>query len=460
MTVAALQALAILAAGFALFRLWRAALPAELWLRRVVAAGFLVRAVGGQLLFWISWAQLPLLPRLQSGNGLWFFALDAVSYFARAAAASSDGLTAIARLSSAEPAVVYVQLLAVATWLFGAVTSTALLVNLFCYLGCVALLRRWTSSAIAITAISFSPSFVLWSLQPLKESLFQLLVVAFVCACAAWQRAWTHPPRWRNVAALGATLALVLAALSGVRWYVAVVVLAVTLPFLLAVALRARARKGIALAAAAAVALLLSRALLAGGGTQVPPPIVELLTPSTSFATMAQLPSLVGSQLGGARDALEAQGGGTVIQPPPRPLVTPLATTLPVAPAPTNPPHARVATGAAAMLLPRVIGQALGLFHIPGGRGFLWLTDVDTLAFDLALCLAVAAIATRFRAARRDPLVWMLAALTLLIGGALAYSVTNFGTLFRLRQTVYLGVILLPAALRLLDDSMTRRLAD
>ncbi|HYC92329.1 MAG TPA: nuclear transport factor 2 family protein [Thermoanaerobaculia bacterium] len=575
--IAALQLLATAAAGVALFRLWRAALPPQLWLQRVVAAGFLVRAVAGQVLFWISWARLPILPQLQAGNGLWFFGADALGYFANASAASSEGLAAIA-LMPPQPALVYVQLLALAAWLFGAVTATGLLLNLFCYLGCVALLRRWMhaheGAALAIIAISVSPSFVLWSLQPLKDTLFQLLVVAFVCTCAAWQRTWT----WR----LGALLVLVLAALSGVRWYVAFALLIVAVPFLFATA-----RKGLALGAAAVVALLLSRALLVGGRGQVPQPVVALLTPSTTFAAIAELPSLIG----GARDAFDAMGGRTVIQSPPWP-----RTTRPLAPpagsdetqiravvariadgwnrgdaeavlahfddapdveiwndgkrtaagseevraaygaatgeetvtitdvrvlidggtatasgrwqresragsvtfvlrrsggrwrvvrqttlaSPTEAdrrrprrlsvrasrPHSggetppqtaggtpavrfrwsRFATGAAAMVLPRAVGESLGLFHIGGGRGFLWLTDVDTLILDLALIAAIFVIATHFRAARRDPLFWMLVALTLLIGVPLAYSVMNFGTLFRLRETVYLGVILAPAA--------------
>lgn len=564
MMAAALQALATAAAGLALFRLWRAALPPQLWLQRVVAAGFLVRAVAGQLLFWISWAGLPFLPRLQAGNGLWFFGADAIGYFANASAASSEGLPAIARMPP-QPAVVYVQLLALATWLCGAVTSAGLLLNLFCYLGSVALLRRWMharegareGAAIAIAAISVSPALVLWSLQPLKDTLFQLLVVAFVCSCGAW----TGQPRWRQAALPGALLVLVLAALSGVRWYVAFALLVAAAPFLLATALRARERRALALGVAAAVALLLSRALLVGGGGQLPQPVVALLTPATTFAAMAELPSLVG----GARDAFDAIGGRTVIQPAPRPRpARPLAppagsdetqirevvarivdgwnrgdveailphfddapdveiwndgkraaagpeevrevygamtggeavtladvrvvvdggtatasgrwqranragsvtfalrhrdnrwrvarqttdatASAPAASRPARGHLARLAMGAAAMLLPRVLGEALGLFHVGGGRGFLWLTDVDTLVFDLALFVSIAAVAKRFRTARRDPLLWMLVALTLLIGVPLAYSVTNFGTLFRLRETIYLGVILLPAA--------------
>ena len=98
------------------------------------------------------------------------------------------------------------------------------------------------------------------------------------------------------------------------------------------------------------------------------------------------------------------------------------------------------------MTIPRLIGEPLGLFHIAGGRGLLWIAEADTLSFDLVLFVAIASIATRFRSAVRDPLTWMLVAMTLLLGVSLAYSVTNFGTLFRLRSAVYLGVILAPAA--------------
>jgi len=602
MTVALLQTLATIGEGFALFRLWRAALPPQLWLQRVVAVGFLTRAIAGQLLFWISWARLPLLPQLQAGNGAWFFGVDALGYFANASAASARGLVAIAQMPPSQPAVVYAQVLALATWLFGAVMSTGLLLNLFSYLGCVALLRRWTHAAVAISVISLSPSFVLWSLQPLKDTVFQLLVVAFVCACAAWQRAWLRawtsaPPHWRNAGALGALLVLLLAALSGVRWYVAFAMLIAAVPFLLATALRASRRRDVAVAAAIAIALLLSRALLAGGRGQVPQPIVDLLTPATTFAAIANLPSLAGNQLAGARDAFDTMGGRTVIQPPRRPSPTPrpltaagdeaqirevveriidgwnrgdaesivslfddapdveiwnggrrtaagpeevrelygaiaastegetvtiagvrvaidgaaatascqwqrrsrgqlvggsvtfvlrhrrdrwrvvrqttgtitsppegrtgfspplgrggraeAAPSVASSPAPRTPRRgriARLATGAAAMVLPRVVGEVLGLFHVGGGRGFLWLTDIDTIAFDAALFLSVAVVVRRFRAARRDPLVWMLVAFTLLIGVPLAYAVTNYGTLFRLRQTICLGVILAPAA--------------
>jgi hypothetical protein len=106
----------------------------------------------------------------------------------------------------------------------------------------------------------------------------------------------------------------------------------------------------------------------------------------------------------------------------------------------------RLLSGVSATVLPRTIGESLGLFHIAGGRGMLWFTELDTLIFDLSLLLAVAAVATHFRASVRNPLTWFVVMLTLLVGGPLVYSITNYGALFRLREMIYLGLLLIPLA--------------
>jgi len=106
----------------------------------------------------------------------------------------------------------------------------------------------------------------------------------------------------------------------------------------------------------------------------------------------------------------------------------------------------RFLTGSAVLVLPRVIGERLGLFHIGGGRGFLWFADVDTFAFDVILLFALLVLASRSRTTWRNPLTWLVLAITLLIFGPLAYSISNFGTLFRLREMIYLGLLLIPLA--------------
>ena len=90
-----LRSLLLFVFGIGLFFLWRAAEPSERWLKWIVAAGFLARAILGQALFWISWTRLPVLRSLQMGGGYWVFAQDATFYFPQAVAVAEKGLRAI-----------------------------------------------------------------------------------------------------------------------------------------------------------------------------------------------------------------------------------------------------------------------------------------------------------------------------------------------------------------------------
>jgi len=76
-----------------------------------------------------------------------------------------------------------------------------------------------------------------------------------------------------------------------------------------------------------------------------------------------------------------------------------------------------------------------------------WFTELDTVIFDLIVLCAAFALVLRRSVFWRNPLVWFLALLTLLAGLPLAYVVTNYGTLFRLREMIYIGLALTPLAL-------------
>ena len=100
------------------------------------------------------------------------------------------------------------------------------------------------------------------------------------------------------------------------------------------------------------------------------------------------------------------------------------------------------------MLVPRGIGQRTGLVEIGGGKGLWWFSDFDTIVFDVVALLAVCLTARWVRAASlRNPVFWLVAAVTVSIGVPLVYTVTNFGTLLRLREMIYLGLLLIPLAL-------------
>jgi hypothetical protein len=98
----------------------------------------------------------------------------------------------------------------------------------------------------------------------------------------------------------------------------------------------------------------------------------------------------------------------------------------------------------------------MGFFHIAGGREMLWFTELDTLIFDLSLLLAITIVILRFRASLRNPLTWLVLVLTVLVGGPLVYSITNYGTLFRLREMIYLGLLFTPLAVVTAAPARTR----
>ena len=599
--------LLLFAVSIGLFFLWRAAEPSERWLKWIVAAGFLARAFLGQALFWISWTHLPILRSAQTGDGYWVFAQDAARYFPQAVAVTEKGLRGIVFYDGGSTSASYIRLLACLITLLGSSTSVGLLLNLFCFLGTVALLVRWsraqpqarTTVSVAIAAISLSPSLVLWSLQPLKDSLFQLLFVAFVATCATWQRAWLSEGAWRTRASAGALLAVVLVVLAGIRWYFAGVLVAATSPFLLIVAFTARERKGISFGVAAVMIVILTQIVVLGAGTNMPRGLLALLTLRSAsvsqavHSTFAEIEQVRGRfESTPARTTIESgrrlpadttsPAATTTVEPvPPPPVISPPPASLPVparqftdADATTiralldelaaawnrcdvaramdlywrspeleivdttnvvrgweraaelyggacrslsgvrrtglrlagagdmaslsgrwdfttasgyeqtrvftmtmrrlpngewkvvrevfpSPPitvgsagpsrvasrEERLFVDAAAFVIPRGLGERLGLFEIGGGRGLLWFADIDTLIFDLALIFALRAVfAARAALPWRNPLTWLVLLTMLIVVVPLVYSVSNFGTLFRLREMIYLGLLLIAIA--------------
>ena len=106
-------------------------------------------------------------------------------------------------------------------------------------------------------------------------------------------------------------------------------------------------------------------------------------------------------------------------------------------------------TGAVAMLIPHALAQWLGMIDVGGGRGLWLFADLDTLVFDLVLLFtSVYCAATLHRKrARVTPLFVLLFLVFMVTAIPLAYSVSNFGTLFRLRQMLYALMALLPLTL-------------
>ncbi|HWW59930.1 MAG TPA: hypothetical protein VN181_01055 [Thermoanaerobaculia bacterium] len=364
---------------------------------RIVAAGFLIRAFAGQALFWISWLELPIARSLQLGNGLWFFALDGAGYMRYAASLSAR---------QTYPSHAFVEVLALFVAVFGNVASVAILLNCAAYLAMCALVVRLPHSREArdagvlfpLAALSFAPALILWSLQPLKDTYFFLLMTAMVWLSKRWSEAPRVP--------IAAAMLIVMYELTGVRWYVGVIMWAAFAIFIITNRHRARTLL---------LFLLLATAVRLGGANDLP------AIPRHGAATVVI----------DARRGFEATPGATTIAP-----ATPSA----AATAPPT-PAAAVRIGFAAAFLPRF----LGLVHIGGGRGLWVFAEIDTLAFDAVL---VFAIVYSIRNRRRiTPLFVFVLVVFVALAGPMIYTVTNFGTLFRLRGMLYVLAALLPLAL-------------
>ena len=483
-----LQLILTTAACFGLWRLCRAQ-PA------IVIAGFLIRAFVAQALFWISYLQLPIARSLQLGNGLWFFAVDGEFYLKDATKLAARGLTAILLLGDEFPSRFFVQVLSLFAGAFGGVASVAILLNCAAYLLTCAIVVRLCRNDVVLAAIAFSPASILFALQPLKDTLFMLLIVAMFAAFRRWEELWrAGGTRTQFLACAVAMLALVYG-LAGIRWYVAAIVCAAAAIFCVLAALPAR-RRGWAFAANAVLVVLLAQSVRLGA-LDLPPSYNRLLNPLTAVQWR---PAAAKAHIAAVRHGFETTPGATTIAtgtalapppattPPPRtppqptptrptpasptptqataPAPKPAPAPVPISkpapapvPAPQPPPQtvtSRVITGFAAMFLPRILAESLGIIRVGGGRGLWLFAEIDTIVFDLVLLYAIVHCTRSLRRGRaRMTATFVLCIIVLVMtAGPMLYTVNNFGTLFRLRLMVYYLAAILPITLRSETDAV------
>jgi hypothetical protein len=467
----ALRALVASAAGVALWAAWRgASRGGDPWATRIVTAGFLLRAVAGIALFWISYLRLPVMASHYLGGGFWVFALDSQYYMPLARAAASQGLLAIVTLDrGAWPSVSFLQILCLAQTLFGYVTSVGLLLNCACFLGGALALVRWSASLgpagrypglLALTVLSLHPSWILWSTQPLKDPLFGLLVIAWFYASRHW---FDHSVKtgagWRRVL-WALVLAAVIYELAGIRAYFALILwLALGAGLVLSLLQASPVRRWRRIVVGASLWILLSQVVVFSGGPLLPPTVRAVLMPYKSGGEVPEVGS-IGEQtkrvllrpLVALREGFVSSGGASQISgaaeegrqaarssPPATP---PLAS-----PAPTEEKSSNLLTGLAATFLPRAVGRRLGIFSIGSGGGVWTYVELDTLFFLFASVLSgLLTVRAAWHAGRTSPLAVQVLLSAFLIAAGLAYVVTNFGTLFRLREMILMPLSLAPLA--------------
>lgn len=507
-----LQILGGLAVGWGLLSLYR-------WIDRrhplgasIFAAGFVLRASLGIVLFWISWLDLRVLRSMHQGNGFWSLAPDAQLYMEIASRAAVDGLDTITRGS---PSPAYTT--AVALWmrLVGISPLSGMYLNLAAYSVLCALLvalwrprNEWRADLpliVMLVAFSFSPVLVIHGSQSLKDDVFGFVIalgavgVLFVVMPIVYGSRAIHAA-WAIAAGTVGWLAAVYYA-AGIRTYFAFFMLCSLAGVVALFSLRPRREVllrhvpiGIAACVLSAMAyqagagpydtylrLVLEVVRRAPDSASQPvetaagaPTTSQGEVSATSASPSEAAASADGSSEGaglvaaalnrvnGARRGFTNSGGGTNIvvggqsgtersefapeDRAPRQRVRRAEALVPETVAGYL---QRAAVGLATIFVPISLLQALSITNLTGGRGLLFVTDVDTLFIDLTLLATLALLYTRRDAVfRRLPYVAYL----LMLGGGtavlLAYVVTNFGTQFRLRMmaVVPLWLLLLATA--------------
>ena len=104
----------------------------------------------------------------------------------------------------------------------------------------------------------------------------------------------------------------------------------------------------------------------------------------------------------------------------------------------------RITAGLTAVIVPHFVAEPLGLIHIGGGRGLWAIVETDTLVFDVLLIVVLYYVFRGLpRGAWRNPSFWLVGMTTAGITVLLAYTISNFGTLFRHRAMIFIGLCLL-----------------
>jgi hypothetical protein len=118
-----------------------------------------------------------------------------------------------------------------------------------------------------------------------------------------------------------------------------------------------------------------------------------------------------------------------------------------------------VAVGVMVQIVPISILRGLSIVNFTGGRGLLTVTDLDTVFLDLTIAIQLWLVSRQRQ--RRDVAFLMLTlAIAIAAMVLMAYVVTNYGTMFRLRSMYAIPVWLSGAAATLATRSVRIRTSD
>lgn len=356
-----------------------------------------------------------------------------------------------------------------------------------------------------IVLIAAGPGLTLWALQPLKDplawSLTAIVFISFGALMSSSRRAAIYVA---PVAMLAAIYGI-----AGIRWYVAFLIAAcLAAAMLYTAALRLR-RVTPPFIAAAAVVMVSPWIALIECAPYVPEPLKNAMLlrsepgPAAPEQLLGYLPSArAGFELSGGTTQIRSpidEGDSEPLAPSTTAIPAPAGegaasapsqgaerteSSVEAAPHTGEPPSAtgtpsmaeaqssaashseaaqadgaagfgnadrpdgivrQLGLGLAAFTVPRFMARPLKLFDA-GGSNAMWLfADLSTVVFSSILIFFAFSLRRIWRTAVNDPLFVAMALFAIVLGILQAYVITNFGTLFRLRSSVEMVLLMMIA---------------
>jgi hypothetical protein len=402
------------------------------------AAGVCVRVASAAFFLSVSYFTLPFLTGLQMGNGFWTLAPDAQEYY-RLAGLVAERWQATITPGYVAPLGLWMRVVGVnpaSPVLFGLVMFALAVVTLVAAFGQNRTHAAQQALHLGVAAVSFSPMPVYAGVFGLKDVFFTTLVVVMgvayltLLAGAAWTRATLGA---HLLAAAGGTLAVWL--IEGTRSYFAILMwlaMAVTYAGCLIAGVPSRRRAVVQ----AAVVLPVLALVIALGLEPNYPRFVRRIVASIPGAVLERRAAEANGgldELDRRREAIDNYGGNSMLsRAGDRSTETGRLEGL--------------AVGLGGLLIPSTVLEPLGGVDLNIGRSARLIADADTVVFDLTAAGILWLLFVNRRQIAPVPLLFGLA-LAVLVSLPLAYVMTNYGTLIRLRLMVSAPIWLLTLAL-------------
>lgn len=441
------HAAVVVAVAWLILRWCRAITAVDARLGTIVGLGVLLRLALGVALYWVSYCDWALLADLHSGDGFWELAPDARYYYLAAAGAAHERLS---QVPAGSPSPMFVVTLALWMRLVGATPAAVVLMNaVLAVAACrlvVSVLHRSREPLakrallVILAGLSLSPALVLFAAQGLKDQ-FTVTLLVFAAAGAFWWFDARQAVTVSRLRSLGGWLILAVAVycIAGVRAYLAFIMLAAVGAALLVQAVPWHTGWGRrALGALLSMAALWLAFMLGAGPyyqryggmvARVVPAFAIASLPSATTRVLTSGFSPSTAAMVAPVEAIESARAGFVR--------TPGATNLVAADAPQDGAVWRVLRGLAATFVPISALKAAGVVEFTGGRGLLAVTDIDAIVNLVLFVAAVGLVPAWWRKPRHASYVVYASSVAVAVLLPMAYVVTNFGTLFRLRVMAF-----------------------